>query len=496
MSDPLKNIPQDILAEITRLVSVGKKIDAIKRYREAAGCDLKTGKEVVDSLFGDTRYTPPSSPVYPNGSDDIFTLNAPHSNFQTKDPLQGIPQNVRQEITGLIYSSNKIAAIKCYRAAAHCDLYTAKQAVEAFTDHLKNTNPTLFQGGPQKDGLGMTVFFALVIIGVVAAKNLPDNFMDEWQGKLDTLMQNVRQPLSDTTVESEEAKPPMIAVQIVPKEQPLLDVQRDPIDHETLYQPLLPENGSSELTTLYRNKLANPEYVAWKSQPGLPKGYQDFIEEHQIKYKRAEIARNLVLPAGVGALAIPVITDRAINIDGDIQQNEWLKAALIKLEPESTGSTLYLQADKDWLYLAADVPGDTTQEGFDQFRFYIHVDIDPAIRNERIHVGRNGSEALGGIRETRINWQGEPPANEDERWKKYPISDWRIYRLAKGASSVKHHRQFEAKLNLKESGLTIGAPFPVFVEIETDPFDDGRTRQRRYLGGLGNQNQPVWLIMQ
>ncbi len=236
--------------------------------------------------------------------------------------------------------------------------------------------------------------------------------------------------------------------------------------------------------------------MAWLNKPGIPLGYQDFIEEHHIKYVRARIAKGLALPTNTKPLKIPVVTAEKITLDGAIQQQEWQQAIRIPLQPEETGSFLYLQADNDWLYLAADVPGDTTQSGFDQFRFYIHVDIDPVIRNERIHVDRSQFETLGGIRQTQVLWQGEPPKNDDERWKKYPISDWRIYRLAKGASTLRQHRQFEAKLNLIESGLTIGSPFPVFAEVETDPlYVDGKFKERRYLGGLGSQNQPAWMIM-
>lgn len=403
------------------------------------------------------------------------------------EPFINISPIARHEVSELIYSGNKIAAIKRYREAANCDLMTAKQAVEELADQLKNTNPALFQAGQPKSGKGVAVFFAILIIGAIAAKNIPEDFQTEWLEKLDGLRQTAKQKVTGSTAAAKVAEPKRV-----------IDPQQV-IDHDTPYQPIAPDNVAADPTSLYRQKLANPEYVAWQNQPGIPSGYQDFIEEHHIKYARAQISGSLTLPANTSTLNIPLIPNASIVIDGAIQHQEWLRAARIKLEPETTGSILYLQADNDWLYLAADVPGDTTQGGYDQFRFYIHVDIDPAIKNERIHVSRGGSrgapEALGGIRETRVSWQGEPPKNKDENWKKYPLSDWRIYRLAKGASTMEQHRQFEAKLNLRESGLTIGSPFPVFVEIETDPLEDGKSRKRMYLGRLGNQNQPVWMIM-
>jgi ribosomal protein L7/L12 len=39
-------------ADVERLVVVGRKIDAIKLYREIHGTDLKTAKEAVDRLAG------------------------------------------------------------------------------------------------------------------------------------------------------------------------------------------------------------------------------------------------------------------------------------------------------------------------------------------------------------------------------------------------------------------------------------------------------------
>jgi hypothetical protein len=422
--------------------------------------------------------------------------------------FKDIPSGVQYEITNLIYSGNKIGAIKRYRETANCDLKTAKDVIEAVTAQLKTANPLAFNERQHKGGSGCAVVIVLLIIGAIAIAQIPEAYKNDWKKQLNALLQTASDQLANNEI---TIKAPELSQRIaddLPSQPIVAPKPGKQIDRDTLYQaiapspaelpyqPIAPANIDTDLTTLYRQKLANTDYVSWLNKPGIPLGYQDFIEEHHIKYVRAKITKSLALPANTKALKIPVIPAAKINIDGVIQYPEWQQAISIPLQPEETGSILYLQADNDWLYLAADVPGDTTEKGFDQFRFYIHVDIDPAIRNERIHVDRSKFGTLGGIRQTQVLWQGEPPKNDDERWKKYPISDWRIYRMAKGASTLQQHRQFEAKLNLKESGLAIGSPFPVFAEVETDPlYVDGKFKERLYLGGLGNQEQSVWMIM-
>ncbi len=423
--------------------------------------------------------------------------------------LKDIPSGIQYEITSLIYSGNKIGAIKHYRDATDCDLKTAKDAIEARTAQLKTANPLAFNEAKHKGGRGCAVVTVLLVIGAIAIAKIPEAYKNDWEKQLNTLLQNAsdKAPESEITIKApqpsqritDDSPPQPIVVLKTGKQidrDTLSQAIAPQVDRDPPYQPIAPTNIEADLTTLYRQKLANTDYVTWLNKPGIPLGYQDFIEEHHIKYVRAKIAKSLALPANTKPLKIPVITAATITIDGAIQQQEWQQAIRIPLQQEESGSALYLQADNDWLYLAADVPGDTTEKGFDQFRFYIHVDIDPTIKNERIHVDRSQFETLGGIRQTQVLWQGEPPKNDDERWKKYPISDWRIYRLAKGASTLRQHRQFEAKLNLVESGLTIGSPFPVFAEVETDPlYVDEKFKKRLYLGGLGSQNQPVWMIM-
>lgn len=441
--------------------------------------------------------------------------------------FKGISSGIQYEITNLIYSGNKIGAIKRYRESVDCDLKTAKDVIEAVTTQLKIANPLAFNERQHKGGSGCAVVIALLVIGTIAIAKIPDTYKNDWEKQLNALLKIASDKSSESKITNKAPKPSQQTTDDLPPqpikapEQSRLIAEAPPpkpiaapkfgkeIDRDTLsqaiapqvdrdppYQPIAPDNIEADLSTLYRQKLANTNYVAWLNKPGIPLGYQDFIEEHHIKYVRAKIAKNLALPANTKPLKIPVITAAKITLDGALQQQEWQQAIRIPLQPEETGSSLYLQADNDWLYLAADVPGDTSQSGFDQFRFYIHVDIDPLIRNERIHVDRSVLENLGGIRQTQVLWQGDPAQNDDERWKKYPISEWRIYRLAKGASTMRQHRQFEAKLNLIESGLTIGSPLPVFAEVETDPlYVDGKFKERRYLGDLGSQSQPVWMIM-
>ena len=91
------------------------------------------------------------------------------------------------------------------------------------------------------------------------------------------------------------------------------------------------------------------------------------------------------------------------------------------------------------------------------------MDIDPVISIERIHVDRSASKKLGGIRQTIVKWQGSSPKNKGERWKKYNILDWRIFQYVTGASTMKQHCQFEAKINLQEPGLFMGSSFPSFI---------------------------------
>jgi hypothetical protein len=58
------------------------------------------------------------------------------------------------------------------------------------------------------------------------------------------------------------------------------------------------------------------------------------------------------------------------------------------------------------------------------------------------------------------------------------------------------HRQYEAAIHLGEAGLHRGVPFTLYLEVETDPLknEQGKILERQYLGELGNENNPQWMV--
>lgn len=400
------------------------------------------------------------------------------------NPLNRLSKNAQAEIVSLINQGQKIAACKLYRHETGVGLKEAKDAVDEIAAQSSKFSGSISTPPQQKNGgcaSLLAAFVAGILLMLVIVLLMPARLLLKLKkGQLDSLQEKVVKT-SPSVCPSEK---------IVIHEKPA-----PPKPTVTAYPPTeIPENLGTDLGELYRQKLSNPDYVRWKNLPGLPQGYQYYPEEVYIKHARAQLAKNIDVPFDAELHNIPQLLSGEISVDGKIGLQEWSDASRISLEPFDSETSLYLQADDEWLYIAASVPGDRTEDGFDQLRFHFHVNLAPELVNERIHVGRSSRQALGGIRQTTVRWQGDPPENNDQRWKKYPISDWRIYKLAVGASTMNEYRQFEAKINLKEAGLFAGIPFAAFVEVETDPlYVDGKFKKRRYLGNWGSQQQPVWL---
>jgi hypothetical protein len=243
----------------------------------------------------------------------------------------------------------------------------------------------------------------------------------------------------------------------------------------------------------YKAKFANPAYIKLLKQKGFPDGYQDFPEERGIKYARAAIARALAPPEGIKPIVIPMLKGQAPMIDGVIEVGEWSEAAAINVGGTDYKTTLLLSSDGKRLFLACDVPDEPIAESYDQFRFYFHVNVIPELANERMHIA---PYMVSAIRETAIPRSMALP-EEPEPVRNYSINDSNIFRTLAGATQVRQHRQYEAVIDLSEVGLEPGIPFPARVEVERGPQLDanGKFVERRYVGSIGIDNDPIWFVV-
>ncbi len=245
-------------------------------------------------------------------------------------------------------------------------------------------------------------------------------------------------------------------------------------------------SDADRLRLVFAAKLANPAYAKRQRLSFGQQPYQAFDEEALLKQVRSQIAASVVPPPGAPVISVPILSGRAPVIDGRLGAGEWRGAVRTDL---GKGTTLYAMSDGRQLYMAADVPSDTTEDGFDQLRVSYHLDLAGVIANERVHVSRSPTDAFASYRLSHLPRPGgQPPL---------ALSESHIYRDGRGASTMIGHRQFELALDLEETGLHLGVPFAAYVEVETDPLTDwgGRFLARAYAGRLGSQTAPVWLVI-
>jgi len=382
-----------------------------------------------------------------------------------------------------------VEAIKLYREATGCDLTTAKIEVDKFAADLKKRKPWLFkdQAMPESSGVdasgairksrfnpkALLLFF--LVDGLIFAGIIYYFVFYQPEQRAERRAERA----SSTAVQTSSGNQGRPASQrLIPPTSP------------DQYTAAISDADS--FASLYRQKIQSRDYIARKSSSSSRR-YDDSELERQIKTARSELAKMRPLPDNQSAVYIP-LTEGQPTIDGILETSEWQGAIVLAVD-EELGTDLYLQTDGEWLFIACDARGEKTPGGYDQLRVYFHAGLLENLVNERIHIGRSGG--VTSIRQTRFRWQGKPPKNDDERWKKYQISDWGLYQYAAGTSSMSAgHRQYEAAIHLGEAGLHAGAPFTVYVEVETDPLrnDAGKFVERRYLGHYGSEAQPKWLV--
>lgn len=199
------------------------------------------------------------------------------------------------------------------------------------------------------------------------------------------------------------------------------------------------------------------------------------------KAARSRLAAQRPLPPEATVLTVPLV-GQPPRIDGSIDASEW-RAALLLPSGDASGTRVRLLSDGTRLFVAAEVPADTTTSGFDQFRLWYHLGLSPAMPYERAFV--DGSGGVNVMRTAVFPWDGR----SRER------TDWHTHRKARGASRVDAYRRYELALDLEEAGIHRGVAFPAFVDIEGDPERDaaGKFRSRTSVGRIGSLQSPLWL---
>jgi hypothetical protein len=202
-------------------------------------------------------------------------------------------------------------------------------------------------------------------------------------------------------------------------------------------------------------------------------------EELWIKKSRARLAATRTAPKGAKVADVPE-AQSAPNIDGMIDPSEWRNARIFTAT-DGRGGRVRVMRHGGKLYVAGEAFSDGTQAGFDQMRVYVHIDLTPALTNERVFV--SGSGGATSLRSVRL------PGAKHEK------TEWDILSDIRGASAVNRHRQFELAIDIEEAGLPKGGVFPFFVDIEGDPIRTatGKFKTRLIEGRVGTLQTPVWL---
>jgi ribosomal protein L7/L12 len=150
--DPHAALPQDVVDAIAR----GRRIEAIKRLREAARVDLKTAHDAV-AAYEANRPLPP----------------LPGLSISSAALSQAAASVLPDDVLDALRDGNRIEAIKRLREATGLGLKEAKDLVEAHAAGVAGQRsspsapmPTVVSG---RSGVGIGPILALLVAAAVAA---------------------------------------------------------------------------------------------------------------------------------------------------------------------------------------------------------------------------------------------------------------------------------------------------------------------------------------
>ena len=205
--------------------------------------------------------------------------------------------------------------------------------------------------------------------------------------------------------------------------------------------------------------------------------------ERWIQAARSRLAAARVAPQGTEVHIIPTSGVSPV-IDGRLGADEWQSALRIALEPQARGGAVLLASDGKRLFLAADIPANTSASRYDQLRFLFHLELSPWLEDERAVITSAGKVQT--TRTLRLRQASGKPG-----WR----TDANIFERARSATTLDGHRSYELELDLAEAGIMPGVPFVVRLEIEGDPAltEKKPSRARPKLAWAGSVSSPLWL---
>lgn len=116
---PPEQPPAEKPASVLELLRAGRKIEAIKAYRESTGVGLKEAKDAVEAMERGEPVEPPPMPA-------------------SKRHITGEMAVDDAELRGHVSAGRLIDAIKRYRELTGLGLKESKDAIEALRDSLKS----------------------------------------------------------------------------------------------------------------------------------------------------------------------------------------------------------------------------------------------------------------------------------------------------------------------------------------------------------------------
>ncbi len=394
------------------------------------------------------------------------------------------------EIEQEIFKSRKIQAIKRYREATNLSLSDSKKAIEEITLQLMQDKPWMFNEKNTPKSTSSKIISKKALVIFILIDTLIFGGAIYW-----FMFYNQNESNKTPIIKTDKLTTKQSLPKIITQKESIKINQKTNASRYLAKKPNRNDyhadiNPSDTFLSLYEAKLNDSSYQERKNNSRNSKTHDDSLSERKIKTLRSHLTAKRIKPVEEKMITIPVIKSSS-HIDGKIEQSEWLESIALEIGGNKD-TTIYLQSDGKWLYIACDARDEVTAFGYDQLRVYFHAGLIAEMVNERIHLGK--SNKVTSIRQTNILWQGDPPQNKYERWKKYAINDWGLYKYAVGSSDLHGNRHYEVAIYLEEVGIHLDVPFTLSIEVETDPKknDKGKFVKRQYLGYLGSIESPFW----